>query len=427
MSDSAPEKKLPALRFPEFSDRGGFEETALNRLLFETKSRNTDGRFKKEEVLSVSGEFGCVNQIEHLGRSYAGVSVDNYHVVETGDIVYTKSPLKSSPFGIIKENKKIPGIVSTLYAVYRTTDLANPSYLEHFFSSNFNLNVYLQPLVNKGAKNDMKVKNSEVLTGKIFAPKVDEQSKIAECLTSLQDLIVAEEENLAELRSLKLVMMQELFPRNGARTPRQRFPEFMGTGDWKPRNFSEVFERITRRNDSGCSNVLTISGQLGLISQLDYFNKSVSAQDLSGYYHIRKGEFAYNKSYSAGYPMGAIKRLNRYDQGVVSTLYICFGILSEDSPEFLEQYFDSGVFNAQIEQIAQEGARNHGLLNVGVTDFFQNTSLLLPKIDEQRKIAACLSEVDAEISTQEAKVSGLKDHRDGLRQRLMPSPRIVGA
>lgn len=110
----------PVIRFPEFTDH--WNNTKLSELLKEAKKRNADLKYTKDEVLSVSGEMGIVNQIEHLGRSYAGVSVHQYHIVEVGDIVYTKSPLKANPYGIIKQNKKKAGIVSTLYAVYNVKE-----------------------------------------------------------------------------------------------------------------------------------------------------------------------------------------------------------------------------------------------------------------------------------------------------------------
>ncbi len=204
--------ELPENRFPKFQNRKPFKTTKLSDLLAETKTRNRDGRYGKEHVLSVSGEYGCVNQIEHLGRSYAGASVENYHVVETSDIVYTKSPLKSSPFGIIKENKGEAGIVSTLYAVYRSTGLSHPSYLDHYFSNAFNLNSYLQPLVNKGAKNDMKVKNSDVLTGQILVPEIDEQEVISDCLSSLDELISAKKKLIYALSDKRLGVTQALLP-----------------------------------------------------------------------------------------------------------------------------------------------------------------------------------------------------------------------
>src|SRR5689334_7573937 len=108
----------PRLRFADFQNAGPWELRKISELLRERKQRNRELKFGPSDVLSVSGDYGCVNQIELLGRSYAGVSVKDYHVVEMGDLVYTKSPLKRNPYGIIKENKGKPGIVSTLYAVY---------------------------------------------------------------------------------------------------------------------------------------------------------------------------------------------------------------------------------------------------------------------------------------------------------------------
>ncbi len=205
-------KTVPKLRFPEFQEAGDWGKKLLSELLFETKHRNRDLKYGPQNVLSVSGEYGCVNQIEFKGRSYAGVSVKDYHVVETGDIVYTKSPLKNNPFGIIKENRGKTGIVSTLYAVYRVTDIAHPEYLGQYFSRDFHVNSYLQPIVNKGAKNDMKVNNSDVLNGKIPIPKKEEQQKIAACLTSIDELITNQTQKIATLKLHKKGLLQQLFP-----------------------------------------------------------------------------------------------------------------------------------------------------------------------------------------------------------------------
>ena len=205
-------ESIPNLRFPEFRESGEWERKLLSELLFETRHRNRKLEYGPQDVLSVSGEYGCVNQIEFKGRSYAGVSVKDYHVVKTGDIVYTKSPLKNSPFGIIKENKGKTGIVSTLYAVYRVTDMAHPTYLDQYFSRYFHVNSYLQPIVNKGAKNDMKVNNSDVLNGEIPAPKKEEQQKIADCLVSIDELISVQAQKIEAIKTHKKGLMQQLFP-----------------------------------------------------------------------------------------------------------------------------------------------------------------------------------------------------------------------
>ena len=202
----------PRLRFPEFRKAGEWTVKKLNELLREAKHRNRSLELGPSDVLSVSGEHGCVNQIEFMGRSYAGVSVKDYHIVERGDVVYTKSPLKRNPYGIIKENKGKRGIVSTLYAVYRPLPGCSATYLDHFFSGDYNLNAYLQPIVRKGAKNDMKVNNADVLKGDICVPSLPEQHKIASCLSSLDDLIATQSSKLEALRTHKRGLMQQLFP-----------------------------------------------------------------------------------------------------------------------------------------------------------------------------------------------------------------------
>ena len=141
--------------------------------------------------------------------------------------------------------------------------------------------------------------------------------------------------------------------------------------DWKIVPLNKRFTRSTRKNKSGCENVLTISAQMGLVNQREFYDKDIASDDKSGYFLMKKGEFAYNKSYSTGYPYGAIKQLTKYDEGIVSPLYICFAPKAGTNTVFYTQYFECGRYNREIYRVAQEGARNHGLLNVAVEDFFE--------------------------------------------------------
>jgi len=198
--------------------------------------------------------------------------------------------------------------------------------------------------------------------------------------------------------------------------PKLRFPEF--NGEWEKKKLGDLAERVTTKNIEGVENVLTISAQFGLISQLEFFNKSVSAKDVSGYYLVSKNDFAYNKSYSNGYPMGAIKRLTRYEKGVVSTLYICFRNKNEFDNSFAEQYFETGKQNKEIEKVAQEGARNHGLLNIGVSEFFA-IELTIPSLAEQARIASFFTTVDKKISQLKQKKALLEQYKKGVMQQLL--------
>ncbi|MBA4854127.1 restriction endonuclease subunit S, partial [Emticicia sp. BO119] len=187
--------------------------------------------------------------------------------------------------------------------------------------------------------------------------------------------------------------------------------------EWEFKALKDISQRIIEKNLESNLNVLTISAQLGLISQLDFFNKSVSARDVSGYYILQRNDFAYNKSYSTGYPMGAIKRLTKYEKGVVSTLYICFRLNSHVNIDFMEHFFESGLQNREIEKIAQEGARNHGLLNVGISDFF-DINFNLPSLSEQKRISNLLSSMNTQITLEKMSLEQYKAQKDYLLKNL---------
>ncbi|ASW42859.1 restriction endonuclease subunit S [Clostridium isatidis] len=255
------------------------------------------------------------------------------------------------------------------------------------------------------------ISGSDIKSFTILVPTNKEQEKIAEIL-STWDLAIEKQEQLIEKKKeFKKGLMQRLL------SGEVRFKEF--NDDWKFVSLGTIFERITQKNNINCTNVLTISAQNGLVNQEDYFNKSVSSKDLSGYYLLNKRDFAYNKSYSKGYPLGAIKRLNNYDEGVVSPLYICFRAKEKISTCFYEQYFESGFLNKEIFKIAQEGARNHGLLNISVTEFFKDIKIAKPSLEEQDKIAEVLIQADKEIELLQKELEALKLQKKGLMQRLL--------
>lgn len=191
--------------FPEW------EEKRLGDYLQENKNRNIDNRYSKNDVLSVSGEYGVVNQIDFQGRSFAGKSVGQYHILPHRGIVYTKSPLKLAPYGIIKSNQGNEGIVSTLYAVFDCKSNCDSLFIDYFFSLKDKLNHYLKPLVNIGAKHDMKISNERFLSGLVVFPSLKEQQKIADCLSSIDEVIQKEKEELEKWQELKKGLLQQMF------------------------------------------------------------------------------------------------------------------------------------------------------------------------------------------------------------------------
>ena len=189
--------------------------------------------------------------------------------------------------------------------------------------------------------------------------------------------------------------------------PNLRFPEF--EGEWEKMRLDTFTERVMRKNKNNLSKLpLTISAQYGLVDQITFFNKVVASTDLSNYYLLKKGEFAYNKSYSSDYPWGAIKRLDNYDQGALSSLYICFVPQDNVVSDFILQYFESPKWHKGISEIAVEGARNHGLLNVAVQDFFHTYHYVPKDKKEQIKISKLLMLLDERIATQNKIIEDLK-------------------
>jgi len=188
---------------------------------------------------------------------------------------------------------------------------------------------------------------------------------------------------------------------------------------WKVEPLSDHASRVRSKNDIGNTNVLTASAIDGLINQREYFNKSVASSDISHYTLLRRGDFAYNKSYSHGYPVGVVRRLERYDLGVLSPLYICFSLDSDECDEtYLSYYFDSYRFERELNSVVQEGARAHGLLNIPVNDFFDR-ELLLPPLPEQKKIASILTAVDEVIENTQKQIDKLQDLKKATMNELL--------
>ena len=255
---------------------------------------------------------------------------------------------------------------------------------------------------------------------KIILPtEIDEQRKIGLYFGNLDRLITLHQRKCDEVKSLKKYMLQKMFPQNEQKVPEIRFEGF--TEAWDQRKLGDLVDRVTRKNQDLVSELpLTISAQYGLIDQNEFFDKRVASKDVSGYYLIENGEFAYNKSTSTDAPWGAIKRLDRYENGVLSTLYIVFGI-KENNPvdsDFLVSYYSTNLWHKGIHEIAAEGARNHGLLNIAPADFFE-TKLMIPQdIEEQKKIGKYFEELERLITLHQQKCEELKKIKKFMLQKM---------
>ena len=407
-------KNVPQLRFSGFDDE--WEEKKLNEYLEPSKQKNLDNKYSKNDVLSVSGEFGIVNQIEFQGRSFAGEYVNNYGVVETNDIVYTKSPLNANPYGIIKSNFGKTGIVSTLYAVYKSKNNVDPCFIQTYFDLNKRLNDYLRPLVRKGAKNDMKVSSEDALLGNVVFPSKLEQQKIGAFLFHVDTLIQAKIKKLESLKAVKKSLLQKCFPKEGEKVPEMRFAGF--NGYWEESQLSELLEvsNLHNRDDKfRKEDIYSVSREFGVINQIEYQGKSLAGANLVNYKVVKRGNVVYTKSPLAEQPYGIIKA-NKNKDGIVSTLYGVYKEKDNCDSNFIQIYFDdNNRLNDYLRPLINKGAKN----TILVSDEDALSGLIkYPSKPEQQKIGQFFSKYDSLISLQQKEIDKLKDIKKSLLQKM---------
>ena len=402
---------VPKLRFKGFSDE--WEEKQLSEMLYESKLKNKDLQFKKEDVLSVSGEYGIVNQIQHLGRSYAGVSVANYGVVKKGDIVYTKSPLKNNPYGIIKANKCTDGIVSTLYAVYSCKENFSDVFIDYYFQLDDNTNKYVRPLVQKGAKNDMKINNQYFLSGTINVPKRNEQEKIANFLTKVDKLIEKQDEKVNNLEQYKKGMMQRIFSQEirFKKDDRVEYPE------WTEISLDKICTKIgdglhATPNYVESSDIKFINGNNIKNGKIvtDETTKSITIEELEKYPNYLSEDTVLMSI------NGTIGNIGYYcGESVLLGKSVAFININKESciKEFIgyvlasdkkQNYFYSELTGTTIKNLSLKTIRN--------------TLINLPILEEQTKISNFLSKVDSILEKEKEKLEELRVWKKGLLQGM---------
>ena len=324
-----------------------------------------------------------------------GYESSSARMVKPGDVLYA---LYGATSGEVAVSRQKGAINQAILAILPRDD-CDARYITAWLrkQKGYIVTTYLQG--GQGNLSGVIVKNLEV-----FIPSLPEQQKIGFMLSHLDSLITLHQGKYDKLCVLKKSMLDKMFPKGGSLYPEIRFAGF--TDPWEQRKLGEVARRVTRKNENGDSDLpLTISAQYGLVDQRTFFNSQVASKDMSGYFLLHRGEFAYNKSTSTDSPWGAIKRLEKYDMGCVSTLYICFELLSGD-PDFLVTYYETDRWYKAVQLIAAEGARNHGLLNIAPDDFFE-TQICIPKrIDEQRRIGAFFDRLDSLITLHQRKYDG---------------------
>jgi type I restriction enzyme S subunit len=414
----------PNLRFPEFRDRPKWEETILGTVLTEHGEKN-DG---SSEVHSVSVHKGVINQVEHLGRSFAASDRSNYNLAKPHDIIYTKSPTGDFPYGIVKQNRNpYKVIVSPLYGVFSPVNRHLGYILDSYFESPIRTTHYLAPITQKGAKNTIQISNATFLSKGIFLPALPaEQQKIADCLSSLDELIAAEGRKLETLKAHKKGLMQQLFPRPGETRPRLRFPKFRKAGEWKEKRIGDMEPFVTSGSrgwaayyaDRGSLfvRITNLSRQSILLDLTDLKFVNLPPEATEG---VRTRLKAHDVLISITADIGMIGYV---DERIPSPAYINQHIAlvrfktSSVSARFVAYFLAADDSQSRFRASTDNGTKA-GMNLMAV----QHMPLKLPAEDEQQRVASCLSSVDAQITAQVAKIDALRTHKRGLMQRLFPS------
>ena len=372
---------VPNLRFPEF--QGEWEKHTLQDVVTFSNGK------AHENCVNDDGDYILVNSkfVSTNGQVQKRVTSQ-------------LSPLHKSQFVMVMSDLPNGKALAKCFYVEEDNKYTLNQRVCSFTSNNGNVSRFLMYQINRNKYylrfddgiNQTNLKKSEVLSCPVFIPIVREQEKIATLLCKIDERIATQNKIIEDLKKLKSAIIEKVFCSPNKKNPMCRIEGFeQALSTYKMCDFSSRI--ATKNKDSKCSLVLTIAAQYGLVNQESFFNKSVASENLTGYYLLHKGEFAYNRSYSAGYDWGAVKRLDNYDEGVLSTLYICFKINETivDS-DYLTYYFESTKWHRGLSDIAGEGARNHGLLNVSITDYF-NTKHRFPVIEEQKAIAKMLNTI----------------------------------
>ena len=376
MSDTQKHTKpnVPNLRFP------GFEGQWVKHTLGETGEPYIGLTYSPADVVPEGGVivFRSSNikdgEIDYCDIVRVNKRVKESLITRKDDLLICArngSPKLIGKNALLKENDANQTF-GAFMLVYRSPD-------NHFIHQLLaTKRYYSQVSENLGARINQ-ITTANIKDFEFFFPKdKDERDKISRFLDLIDQRIAIQNKVIEDCTTLEKEIQNLVFSRiNAPLVP-----------------LSSISERVSEKNSAlESDNVLTISAREGLVSQLEFFNKSVASENLSNYYLLRKGDFAYNKSYSSDYPWGAIKHLERYNTGVLSPLYFCFRPNKEIvDTRYLQFFFDTNLWHKHIADIAVEGARNHGLLNMTVGDFY-TMPILLPTMKEQKEIAEKLSAI----------------------------------
>lgn len=406
---SETKRNVPKLRFPEFTE--DWEQRKLGELYERVNERN-DGTLGRDKWISVAKMY-----FQDPDKVQSNNLDTRTYVMQRGDIAFEGHPNNEFKFGRFVLNDIGTGIISELFPIYRPIVRYDLNFWKYAIQLERTMAPIFAKSITSSGNSSNKLDQNHFLQQSITIPTVEEQKVIGSFLENISNLITLHQRKLENLKLKKKALLQKLFPKNGEQFPELRFPGF--TDAWEQRKLSDFTERVVRKNGEKSDRPLTISAQDGLVDQREYFNRQVASKDMSNYYLIKNGEFAYNKSYSEGYPFGAVKRLDYYESGALSTLYIVFKLIDTNVlSDFIVVYYMTHLWYGEISKRASEGARNHGLLNISPVDFFQSEMLIPTDVNEQRLIGKFFENFDNLITLHQRKLEHLQLQKKALLQQM---------
>nr|WP_216092340.1 restriction endonuclease subunit S [Enterobacter cloacae complex sp.] len=405
----------PKLRFPEFSNANCWEMTKLSDVLTEHSLKSSG----KEVVFSVSVHKGLINQVEHLGRSFSASNTDRYNRVLPGDVVYTKSPTGDFPFGIVKQSRlDRPVIVSPLYGVFTPKTMGLGTLLGAYFESSGNTRIYLEPLIQKGARNTININNKKFLSGELPLPQSDsEQQKIGQFLDSIDRLIKNQARKLNALNTHKKGLIQQIFPIENETIPKLRFPEFKFSGPWVSKKVSDLLIKVSNPvnvdDDLYYREIGIKSHGKGIFHKEPVKGKTLGNKRV---FAIEKNAFIVNIVFAWEL---AIANTSESEEGMIAShrfpMYKPYKNRADVT--YIKYFFDRK--GKELLWIASPGGAGRNK-TLGQKDFERLEFLIPESLIEQQKIADCLSTIDALIDVESNKLKELKRFKKGLIQEMLP-------
>lgn len=415
MSKVTKNSAVPKLRFPEFRGDGNWKQKVLNQIATAINVRAQ--KVDSSEILTLSAEYGVIKQGDYFGRKLAGENVERHIKILRNDFVYNDRTTKAFAYGTIKRlSKYSEGIVSPIYKCFRFNDDENPVFWDWYFDSGSHES-QLHDVVNEGARaGRFNISTEKFLSITVREPSTLEQQKIADCLSSLDDLITAENKKLEALHAHKKGLMQQMFPAEGEAVPKLRFKEFAKSGEWEETTLGalgELISGLTYKPEDVRENGLLVlrssnvqNGEI-VLEDCVYVDPDVKGANLSKANDIlicvrngSKSLIGKNAIIPQGLPPST--------HGAFMTVFRAY------NPKFAYQLFQSDSYNQQVSN--DLGATINSINGSNLIKY----KFYVPKLDEQQKIADCLSSLDKLIAAQAEKVINLKEHKKGLMQGLFP-------